>query len=137
MNSEDPPEGSEQDVNQGTSSSSSPHVIYSYSSSELRKRNATVREDMRNHQRKETSSSANSKASSGDTHQSSGFECNICFDTASEPVISLCGHLYCWPCIYPWIESNTSPLCPVCKGGIGTDKLIPVYARGKEAKDPR
>lgn len=22
------------------------------------------------------------------------FECNICFDTASEPVVSLCGHLY-------------------------------------------
>jgi len=28
------------------------------------------------------------------------FECNICLETASEPVITLCGHLFCWPCIY-------------------------------------
>ena len=28
------------------------------------------------------------------------FECNICLDLASHPVITLCGHLYCWPCLY-------------------------------------
>ncbi len=25
------------------------------------------------------------------------FECNICLDMASQPVITLCGHLFCWP----------------------------------------
>ena len=25
------------------------------------------------------------------------FECNICLDTASQPVVTLCGHLFCWP----------------------------------------
>ena len=28
------------------------------------------------------------------------FECNICFDHPNQPVITSCGHLYCWPCIY-------------------------------------
>jgi hypothetical protein len=30
----------------------------------------------------------------------SSFECNICLEQPVEPVISLCGHLFCWPCIY-------------------------------------
>src|SRR5579859_6133928 len=28
------------------------------------------------------------------------FECNICFDAAREPVVTQCGHLYCWPCLH-------------------------------------
>lgn len=32
----------------------------------------------------------------------SAFECNICYELAQEPVVTLCGHLYCWPCIYRW-----------------------------------
>ena len=45
----------------------------------------------------------------------SPFECNICLDIASEPMLTTCGHLYCWPCIYSvyrillflkWLNSN-------------------------------
>ena len=28
------------------------------------------------------------------------YECNICLELAKEPVVTLCGHLYCWSCLY-------------------------------------
>ncbi|KAJ3059883.1 hypothetical protein HDU99_006145 [Rhizoclosmatium hyalinum] len=66
------------------------------------------------------------------------FECNICLDTASSPVVTLCGHLFCWPCLSKWIASSSrnGNTCPVCKAGIEKDKLIPIYCKGK-TEDPR
>lgn len=63
------------------------------------------------------------------------FECNVCLDTVSSPVVTLCGHLYCWPCLYQWMRNHSE--CPVCKAGISEDNVIPVYSRGAEAIDPR
>ncbi|KAJ2339223.1 hypothetical protein GGF43_006691, partial [Coemansia sp. RSA 2618] len=63
------------------------------------------------------------------------FSCNICFDTASEPVLTVCGHLFCWSCLVQWLERSAT--CPVCKAGCDKEKVIPVYGRGKEEKDPR
>jgi E3 ubiquitin-protein ligase RNF5 len=34
----------------------------------------------------------------------SRFSCNICLESVMEPVLTLCGHLYCWPCLYRWLE---------------------------------
>ena len=67
------------------------------------------------------------------------FDCNICLDTAMEPVITMCGHLYCWPCIYRWLElrREESPFCPMCKADISPDRMIPVYGRGQARVDPR
>ncbi|CAA6655654.1 unnamed protein product [Spirodela intermedia] len=60
------------------------------------------------------------------------FDCNICLDFAVEPVVTLCGHLYCWPCIYKWLcqESATAPQCPVCKAALSPATLVPLYGRG-------
>ncbi|KAJ2846070.1 hypothetical protein IWW36_004520 [Coemansia brasiliensis] len=63
------------------------------------------------------------------------FSCNICFDTATDPVLTLCGHLFCWSCLVQWLERSAT--CPVCKAGCDKEKVIPVYGRGKEEKDPR
>ncbi|CAH1428909.1 unnamed protein product [Lactuca virosa] len=74
---------------------------------------------------------------------SAGFDCNICLDSVQDPVVTLCGHLYCWPCIYKWIQhQNTSsetpnkhnPQCPVCKHGISQKTLVPLYSQGQTTK---
>ncbi|XP_062207318.1 uncharacterized protein LOC133909059 [Phragmites australis] len=59
------------------------------------------------------------------------FECNICFEMASEPVVTSCGHLFCWPCLYQWLNvySNHKE-CPVCKGEVTDANITPIYGRG-------
>ncbi|GAB2301180.1 hypothetical protein Dimus_035215 [Dionaea muscipula] len=67
------------------------------------------------------------------------FDCNICLDFARDPVVTLCGHLYCWPCIYKWfhiqsassLASDEYPQCPVCKAEISHTTLVPLYGRGQ------
>ncbi|KAJ7981725.1 E3 ubiquitin-protein ligase rma1h1-like protein [Quillaja saponaria] len=72
------------------------------------------------------------------------FDCNICLDSAHDPVITLCGHLYCWPCIYKWLhvqsssyESDQQQKCPVCKANISCTALVPLYGRGTSNSDSR
>ncbi|KAL6975827.1 RING-type E3 ubiquitin transferase [Sarracenia purpurea var. burkii] len=79
----------------------------------------------------------------------SGFDCNICLDFVQEPVVTLCGHLYCWPCIYKWIHSRSTsgenpdhhhhhpPECPVCKAEISQTTLIPLYGRDQTTKSAK
>lgn len=63
------------------------------------------------------------------------FDCSICLDFARDPVVTLCGHLYCWPCIYKWFDSQSTsderPQCPVCKAEISEKTMVPLYGRGK------
>ncbi|KAI8339112.1 hypothetical protein BC941DRAFT_422115 [Chlamydoabsidia padenii] len=66
------------------------------------------------------------------------YDCNICFDTAIYPVLTVCGHLFCWVCLSRWLDQQTiNPTCPMCKAGCPQDKIIPVYGRGREEVDPR
>ncbi|KAK7317797.1 hypothetical protein RJT34_02332 [Clitoria ternatea] len=65
------------------------------------------------------------------------FECNICLESAHDPVVTLCGHLYCWPCIYKWLDVRSSSVepdqqqtCPVCKAEISHTSVVPLYGRG-------
>ena len=60
---------------------------------------------------------------------SNNFECTICLETAKEPVLTKCGHMFCWPCIYNWLDSKGGRAkCPNCKNEITKNDLIPVYA---------
>ncbi|KNA06253.1 hypothetical protein SOVF_182800 [Spinacia oleracea] len=71
------------------------------------------------------------------------FDCNICLDFADEPVVTFCGHLYCWPCIYKWfhvqsasLPSDEYPQCPVCKTEISHTTVVPLYGRGQSLTNP-
>ncbi|GMJ05532.1 RING membrane-anchor 1 [Hibiscus trionum] len=78
-----------------------------------------------------------------DDNSSAGFDCNICLDTVQDPVVTLCGHIYCWPCIYKWLQFQSNPTenqdqklpqCPVCKAEVSDSTLVPLYGRGRTSK---
>lgn len=110
-------------------------TAYSFSASTLRQRHVPLREEPRQPS-KQSDDKQDSPKEDDDVQL---WECNICLDMASNPVVTLCGHLYCWPCIHKWMASRlpASNSCPVCKAGIDKEKVIPMYVRGREAKDPR
>jgi len=57
------------------------------------------------------------------------FRCHICLESnISEPVVTTCGHLYCWPCLYRWLEKEV--VCPLCKASVR--QVIPIYATANE-----
>ena len=86
----------------------------------------------------------------------SRFACNICLEAVTEPVVTRCGHLYCWPCLYQWLapgmrqedhdhlnmqgSSSSSGVdhsrrtCPVCKSACGVSTLVPIYVREDKAR---
>jgi len=69
------------------------------------------------------------------SNSAANFECNICLDVACEPVVTVCGHLFCWPCIYRWLHFySTSKECPICKGEVTDKNIIPIYGRGVNAQ---
>lgn len=71
------------------------------------------------------------------------FDCSICLEFARDPVVTLCGHLYCWPCIYKWLEFQKSSSlsshecyqCPVCKAEISHESIVPVYSHGRRLSE--
>lgn len=86
----------------------------------------------------------------------SRFCCNICLEAVVEPVATLCGHLYCWPCLFRWLEPGMYPgeraslgviqqslasdanrrVCPVCKAPCSVPTLVPIYIReSNESED--
>uniref|UniRef100_A0A5B6ZUQ2 E3 ubiquitin-protein ligase RMA n=1 Tax=Davidia involucrata TaxID=16924 RepID=A0A5B6ZUQ2_DAVIN len=83
-------------------------------------------------------------AAAAESENTSGcFDCNICLDYAHDPVVTLCGHLYCWPCIYKWfhiqsasLASDEHPQCPVCKAEVSHTTVVPLYGRGQTPSEP-
>ena len=70
-----------------------------------------------------------------DSDKDERFVCNICLDPVRDPVTTLCGHLFCWPCLYRWLESQHST-CPICLAGVSKENVIPLFIKGAE-NDPR
>jgi len=99
---------------------------------------ATARPDRPSTDGGERSEDSGGGRDEGQEEPERAFECNICLDTARDAVVSMCGHLFCWPCLHQWLETRPNrQICPVCKAGISRDKVVPLYGRGNEGKDPR
>ena len=120
-----------------TSSATTSSTAYSFAGSALGSESININN-------KENIEANNSKTAAGgdkedDKNEDSMFECNICLDTAKDAVVSMCGHLFCWPCLHQWLETRPNrKLCPVCKAAIGKDKVIPLYGRNStKQEDPR
>lgn len=111
-------------------------TTYSFSGSALGSETVNINKD--NNDTNNASKTAGGDKEN-DKNEDSIFECNICLDTAKDAVVSLCGHLFCWPCLHQWLETRPSrKLCPVCKAAIGKDKVIPLYGRNStKQEDPR
>jgi len=71
------------------------------------------------------------------------YDCNICFDLAKDPVLTCCGHLFCWPCLYRWLNtkspwsftrSSLAKECPVCKGEVTDKTVTPIYGGGNDVE---
>ncbi|XP_076940517.1 uncharacterized protein LOC143609726 [Bidens hawaiensis] len=68
-------------------------------------------------------------------HKGGFFDCNICFSMASEPVVTYCGHLFCWPCLYRWLHAHSDVKeCPICKGEMTIKTVTPIYGRGNPTR---
>ncbi|CAH2058425.1 unnamed protein product [Thlaspi arvense] len=63
------------------------------------------------------------------------FDCYICLDLSKDPVVTNCGHLYCWSCLYRWLQVSEAKECPVCKGEVTVKTLTPIYGRGKNKRE--
>ncbi|KAJ9558343.1 hypothetical protein OSB04_012957 [Centaurea solstitialis] len=71
---------------------------------------------------------------SGGVNGGSFFDCNICLETAKDPILTCCGHLFCWACFYqvPYVDS-VSKECPSCKGEVIDSNITPIYGNGKDS----
>ncbi|SBS85193.1 E3 ubiquitin-protein ligase RNF5, putative (RNF5) [Plasmodium ovale curtisi] len=74
-----------------------------------------------------------SRKGTAENESRSTFECNICFDDVRDPVVTRCGHLFCWLCLSAWIKKNND--CPVCKAEVSKENVIPLYGRGKNSSE--
>jgi hypothetical protein len=63
-----------------------------------------------------------SRDEGGDDDAHHPFECYICYNPATQPVLTKCGHLYCWPCLYKW--ARTAETCAVCRAKVNQFNVI-------------
>jgi len=71
-------------------------------------------------------------AAAGDADDDDRWRCPICLDSLREPVVTRCGHAFCWPCITEWIQRGQA-VCPCCQGRVDVARLIPIHGQYSEA----
>lgn len=78
--------------------------------------------------------STRQKDSQGDS--SSYYSCSVCLETdMDDPVVTACGHLYCWTCLFKWLDSGQSR-CPICSTNVERTEVTPLYVGRLESTAP-
>lgn len=119
----------------GTDDSRSPFILPRGTVTEIRRNRGTVTACADIPSAKALVSSSESKSEDAKEtesgHVGAHFECNICLEVATDPVVTCCGHLFCWPCLYQWLHVHSiQKECPVCKGFLSDGFITPIYGRG-------
>eukprot|EP00750_Incisomonas_marina_P019516 INCI3480.1.p1 GENE.INCI3480.1~~INCI3480.1.p1 ORF type:complete len:262 (-),score=25.30 INCI3480.1:87-872(-) len=63
--------------------------------------------------------------------------CRICLENATDAVVTPCGHVFCWPCLYRWLSHGSGQsTCPLCKSYVDSSgsTVIPIYSHDQEAR---
>lgn len=60
--------------------------------------------------------------------------CNICIKDAKEPILTLCGHLFCWPCYYISEHGKIHTSCPKCQRKIFIYEFIVIYVTDEQER---
>ncbi|KAH8382921.1 hypothetical protein KR009_005805, partial [Drosophila setifemur] len=59
------------------------------------------------------------------------YSCNLCNQYVRGAVITICGHLFCWQCLWPNLQGRSFPKCPHCsKRLILHEDIIPFHGEG-------
>ncbi|GAA0145293.1 ubiquitin-protein ligase [Lithospermum erythrorhizon] len=62
------------------------------------------------------------------------YDCNICLEMAKDPILTNCGHLFCWACFFKLPhQDSTSKECPVCMGEVSDNSIVPIYGNGNDS----
>lgn len=61
-------------------------------------------------------------------------QCSVCLETpATDPILTLCGHIFCWPCILQWSKQKLR--CPTCRRAMTLSTVIPIYTGAGAVED--
>ncbi|XP_017104296.2 uncharacterized protein [Drosophila bipectinata] len=61
--------------------------------------------------------------------------CNLCAQYVRGGVITICGHLFCWICLWPNLHNSRYPKCPRCSHLLILHKdMIPFLGEGPRAR---
>ena len=62
-----------------------------------------------------------------ETNTQTTFTCAICLEGAKLPVVTHCGHVYCWACLKDWFARSPQRTCPTCLAQLRHEDVIKVY----------
>jgi len=48
--------------------------------------------------------------------------CPLCYEQFDAITSTICGHLFCWKCVYPWCCAE--PICPICRESCKPSQLV-------------